>query len=115
MKNKKSVNELALDLLSKGYPVTPEQLDTHIGRGPYAAKCVCLLRKQGHNISTIREGRHVKHYQYNVPVTAQDIAQSKEVKEFPEQPAIVEQPVAEVNMIVRGQDSTIDNELQSLR
>lgn len=89
MKNKKSVNELALELLSKGFPVTPAQLDNHIGRGPYAAKCVCMLRKQGHNISTIREGRLVKHYQYNVPVTLQDITDSKEVKEFPRALSVV--------------------------
>lgn len=69
----KRPHELALEILKPGVTVTPDELEKHVGNGPYAAKHVWFLRKLGHDITVNKNGRTVVSYTYNGVNTAQPV------------------------------------------
>lgn len=55
---------VALDFLKSKGSATPDEINTHVGRGNYAAKYVCYLKLEGYEIETIKAGRTVTEYKF---------------------------------------------------
>lgn len=54
---------LALQLFVIGTPVTPKQINDHVGRGDYAAKYISFLRgRHGFDFTVQKDGRNVVSY-----------------------------------------------------
>lgn len=50
-----------LDLIKLNVPVTPAQIDEHMG-GNYASKHICYLRKLGFEFDVTKDGRKIANY-----------------------------------------------------
>lgn len=61
MAKAKTKNEIVIDLLSSYKQVAPETINAAIG-GKYATKYISLLRKDGYEIKSVKEGRTVVGY-----------------------------------------------------
>ena len=64
MAKKVSPQLRVLALFQRKPELTPDEIDQHVGRGPYASKYVCFLKALGHNIDTVKDGRQVLRYVY---------------------------------------------------
>lgn len=58
----KTITDLMLEVLVPGKQVSPEEINDHVGRGPYASKYISKLRSLGYEIDSIKEGRKVAFY-----------------------------------------------------
>lgn len=83
--NGKTQVEMVLELLSSGNKVSPININAAVGN-KYAAKYISLLRKEGYDIVSIKEGRTVVAYQMTSASTpvAEEETDTVEVEETEE-------------------------------
>ena len=83
--NGKTQVEMVLELLSSGNKVSPININAAVGN-KYAAKYISLLRKEGYDIVSIKEGRTVVAYQMTSASTsvAEEETDAVEVEETEE-------------------------------
>lgn len=62
--SKSAAQFIALEFLKSKGSATPDEINSHVGRGNYAAKYVCYLKLHGYEIETVKDGRTVTEYKY---------------------------------------------------
>jgi hypothetical protein len=58
----KRAEYVALEILEEGKPVTPSEIDAHVGTGKYSSKYISFLKRDGFVITTNKNGRNVVSY-----------------------------------------------------
>lgn len=119
--NGKTQVEMVLELLSSGNKVSPININAAVGN-KYAAKYISLLRKDGHDIVSIKEGRTVVAYQMTSASTsvAKEETDAVEVEETEEVFAedTSDEETAEVGeasfAVAEDFDEVTDEELEKL-
>lgn len=119
--NGKTQVEMVLELLSSGNKVSPININAAVGN-KYAAKYISLLRKEGYDIVSIKEGRTVVAYQMTSASTsvAEEETDAVEVEETEEVFAedTSDEETAEVGeasfAVAEDFDEVTDEELEKL-
>ena len=119
--NGKTQVEMVLELLSSGNKVSPININAAVGN-KYAAKYISLLRKEGYDIVSIKEGRTVVAYQMTSASTSvaeeeTDAVEAEETEEvFAEDTSAEETAeVGEASFAVAEDfDEVTDEELEKL-
>jgi len=87
----------ALEIFKAEKTVTRTDLEKKVGAGPYASKFVWWLKKQGHNITTQKDGRTVVSYTYEgagVASTKKKATVSEVIEKVAKPKAATAKPVA---------------------
>ena len=118
--NGKTQIEIVVELLSSGSKVSPININAAVGN-KYAAKYISLLRKEGYDIVSIKEGRTVVAYQMTSAPTSVDEEETDAVEVEETEEASVEDAsdeeaeVAETSFAVAEDfDEVTDEELEKL-
>ena len=69
MTHTKKLEEVILEIMKPGIPVSPTDLVAHVNRGKYPSQFIHHMKIRGHNISTVRNGRSVVSYTLKGNVT----------------------------------------------
>lgn len=61
---KTAAHFVALEFLKRKGTATPDEINSHVGRGNYASKYICYLKLEGYEIETVKDGRTVTAYKF---------------------------------------------------
>lgn len=54
--------ERVLEVMKLNEPITPSAIDAYVGTGNYSSKYICFLKRDGHQINILKDGRNVISY-----------------------------------------------------